>query len=79
MNKWVAVVCVAWLVFLGWLSFMDFKKSDETKYAKEIIWYQTELNNKSDTLLIIINSQAEIQRYLLRLKKDVDSLKAVKR
>lgn len=67
----IAIVPVFFMLLIGWGWWL------EKENKKHDFDYPREVDQRMDTLVKIINSQRDIQRYILSLKKDVDSLKTV--
>ena len=72
-NKAFVIVIVCFLIFLVAMGGLHHLK-DSKEEVKEL---SDQLANRSDTLVRIINSQKDIQKYVLELKSEVDSLKIV--
>lgn len=80
MNKWIAIVVISFFILLGWSDYNKNKEIDcSSEYVAELNDYKDQLNSRCDTLGKVLERQRDLLDYILILKKDVDSLKAIKR
>ena len=74
MNKKILVAFISVLVIAHIVIIVS--KYQEIKYVK---YWSNQIDYRTDTLLSIIHSQDSIYVYMATMKRDIDSLKAVRK
>ncbi len=77
-DKWTAICLIAFFAGVVGLSYIDKHRDYTPEYIAELKDYQKRLEIYSDSLQKSIEGQVQIQRYILIMKHDIDSLKSRK-